>query len=268
MAAEAQLRTNRRSARAIRITVSAVALLGPVLVCLAFVQLRQALLDRALVAAVQSPGASLASVQALLDRGANPNAREVYLPSVSASPQGLREAADWLRRPERRTGFPVLVAAACSGRADLVRELLSRGADVQTPSSDSYTVLIYRSQSQAPNGLEITRMLLDGGADVNAATDRGRTALMFAVCYHKSEVVRLLLSRGADPNARDDRGHTPLRYGIGSGNIEPDSVRALMEYGADVNARATDGMTPLGRALQARSSPAILRILREAGARR
>lgn len=251
-------------------TVSAALLVGAILLGAAYHQWQQVQLDRRLVEVIRRPDASLVAVEVLLDRGADPNHRELTPPSFSASPQGLREVMDWLRRPERRNGSTALVEAACRDRADLVRELLARGADVRVTTGEGYgrhPALLHWSENPAPHGEEVARLLVEHGADVNGRTPGGATPLMFVVEYHDARVVRFLLSRGADPNARDSRGWTPLRYGIGSGNIEPDSVRALLESGADVNTRANDGITPLGRARQARSSPAIMAILRTAGAR-
>ena len=44
---------------------------------------------------------------------------------------------------------------------------------------------------------------LDKGADVNAKTRYGATALTFAADKGHIEVVKLLVSRGADVNAQD-----------------------------------------------------------------
>jgi ankyrin repeat protein len=162
------------------------------------------------------------------------------------------------------------VEAACRDRPDLVRELLSRGADPRVPNGEMYggdAILICWGFTRTPNGKEVARLLLDAGADVNARAACGTTPLMEAVSCYQSDVVRLLLSRGADPNARNDRGWTPLHCAVNSGTIEPDAVRGLPEYGADVNARAKDGITPLGRARQARRSPTRVTLLRKAGAK-
>src|SRR5205809_5703107 len=51
---------------------------------------------------------------------------------------------------------------------------------------------------------------LDGGADVNAADEYGRTALHVAAKDKSTEVIKLLLSRGADVNRQDKDGRTPL----------------------------------------------------------
>jgi ankyrin repeat protein len=54
------------------------------------------------------------------------------------------------------------------------------------------------------------RSLLDAGARVDAVNDAGYTPLMLAAECNHARVVRLLLERGADPQARTLRGETAL----------------------------------------------------------
>lgn len=233
---------------------------------------RQIALNNRLVQVASQPNTSVAQVEALLETGANPNAREVQFPRMRFTRELAPELLDWMRHPEHREGGTALSAAACMGRADLVRALLAAGADPRITSGEMYgghPVLIGWAQSHAPgakaSGREVARLLLDHGAELNPQTS-GMTPLMLASFCHQASTVRLLLERGANPNATDRRGWTALRYGIGSGAIEADTVRALLEHGADVNARAPDGLTPYGRALQAKSPTPILNLLRLAGA--
>ena len=68
--------------------------------------------------------------------------------------------------------------------------------------------------------LECLSRLLDGGCDVNAMTDTGRTdddgqpvrstALLRAVASNQQAAARLLLDRGADPSLAASVGITPL----------------------------------------------------------
>jgi ankyrin repeat protein len=48
------------------------------------------------------------------------------------------------------------------------------------------------------------------GARIEPPADGGRTALMIAAMFDRSEIVELLLSQGADPNAKDGTGLTAL----------------------------------------------------------
>jgi ankyrin repeat protein len=53
-------------------------------------------------------------------------------------------------------------------------------------------------------------MLLEHGADVNGSGHQGRTALMTAAMFDRTEIVALLLAHGADVHARDAQGLTAL----------------------------------------------------------
>jgi ankyrin repeat protein len=56
--------------------------------------------------------------------------------------------------------------------------------------------------------LEIAELLLEKGADVDGAGPDGRTALMMAAMFDRSEMVELLLSHGADVTRQDASGPT------------------------------------------------------------
>jgi len=56
--------------------------------------------------------------------------------------------------------------------------------------------------------------LLNSGADVNAKTRNGETALHSAVIQGHREVLELLLANGADVNALNGYGETPLERAV------------------------------------------------------
>jgi ankyrin repeat protein len=62
--------------------------------------------------------------------------------------------------------------------------------------------------------------LLDAGCDVNAADNKGRTPLIYAVASERLNVVELLLKRGANINAKDHDGLSALDWAKKSGNEE------------------------------------------------
>jgi len=86
-------------------------------------------------------------------------------------------------------------------------------------------------------------------ADLLRATDPNwpdlsrRTPLMHACARKQLEVAKLLLERGADVNARDMDGKTALHFTAAEGR-SADTVRLLLEHGADVNAVDRFGFTP------------------------
>lgn len=68
---------------------------------------------------------------------------------------------------------------------------------------------------------EAVRVLLNGGANVNAIGDLGRTPLFRAVAGENVEVVTLILAAGANVSIRDQLGQTALEIAVllGSSDI-------------------------------------------------
>jgi RNA polymerase sigma factor (sigma-70 family) len=69
--------------------------------------------------------------------------------------------------------------------------------------------------------LEIAKLLLRHGAEINAKGYFGATGLHWAAHNGHGEVVRWLLDRGADPNGRDSKFHsTPAGWAMENGHRE------------------------------------------------
>jgi len=77
--------------------------------------------------------------------------------------------------------------------------------------------------------LDVARLLLDRGADINAKNKNGWTPLHLAARDGHVYVARLLLERGADAGVRDNKGRTPLDVARYTGHAEV--VRVIEEYG-------------------------------------
>jgi ankyrin repeat protein len=182
-----------------------------------------------------------------------------------------------------------LALAAANGNAAVIATLLRKGAAVNAASETGVTPLMEAART---GRVDAVRALLAGGADVNAReTDRGQTALMWAVARRHPAVVKVLIEQRADVAARtrvrpltvmldqgprravktsmqDARqisagGSTALHFAALAGDA--DSARLLLGAGADVNAAAADGNSALVLAAFS-GHPAVAGVLIEAGA--
>ena len=106
-------------------------------------------------------------------------------------------------------GFSPLGLACFFGHRALVERLLAAGADPRAPSENAMRVTPLHS-AVSRGDLELTRLLLGRGAEVNARQTRGYTALHQAAGAGNQALVRLLVERSAVRHARDDEGKTPL----------------------------------------------------------
>ena len=121
-------------------------------------------------------------------------------------------------------GFFPLALAAFFGHADIVKFLLDQGADVQQAATNAQRVNALHAAS-ANRHLNICRMLIDKGIDVNAKQEGGFTPLQEAAQNGQLELVELLLQHGADAAAKNDQGQTALD--IARESNHPEVVKIL-----------------------------------------
>lgn len=58
---------------------------------------------------------------------------------------------------------------------------------------------------------DLVKYLITQGADVNAKESSGWTALMFATMLGETEIVKILLDAGAEVNSKTNKGETALQ---------------------------------------------------------
>ncbi|KAG7149813.1 26S proteasome non-ATPase regulatory subunit 10 like protein [Verticillium longisporum] len=96
-----------------------------------------------------------------------------------------------------------IVDEASKGDTDLLQSLIQKyNSNVNSPKLFNGSRPIHSAGSRGT--VDHVRILLDGGADVNARNNNGRTPLHWAAERGSWNVVELLLSRGADAGIRSE----------------------------------------------------------------
>ena len=155
--------------------------------------------------------------------------------------------------------------AAALGYLDRLRARLDDDpAAVASVSADGYTALHFAAFFAKP---EAARTLIETGAavDVVAANDMRVQPLHSAAAGHNIEVCRLLLAAGAEVDARQAGGFTPLHEAAQNG--DPEMVELFLSAGADPGLQNDEGRTAADLA-EAAAHPDVARRLREVAAER
>ncbi|WP_270090177.1 ankyrin repeat domain-containing protein [Sphingobacterium sp. SYP-B4668] len=117
-----------------------------------------------------------------------------------------------LKRPDivdeiSTQGFSPLGIAAHFSREDIVRILLKNHADPNITSQNGYNVSPLHASLHA-NQSEISKMLIEAGANVNIIQSSKITPLHLASQHGNIDMIILLLENGADIGIRNDMGLT------------------------------------------------------------
>ena len=182
-----------------------------------------------------------------------------------------------------------LVSAAKRGDTERVREYIAAGADVSGREAEGGTPLHWAIRMEHPEtvrvllgagapvfsqdlrdavyfgNLEIVRILLDTGFDVNHVGPYGQTFLHLAAELGETKIISELVARGARIDAPDESGATPLAFAAGTNH--PAAVVTLLELGALAETRDNHGISPLDTAT-AEGFDEVVEVLRASGASR
>lgn len=114
----------------------------------------------------------------------------------------------------RKDGYTPLHWAVCRQMSEIVKLLLAAGANVNVAKNGGYTPL-----HTAVNNVqkEMVELLLAAGADVNRIDKIGNTPLHIAASksgYEVVEITKVLIRKGADVNLKNGKLETPLSIAL------------------------------------------------------
>ena len=192
----------------------------------------------------------LAAVEKLVAQGANINYIDNWGNSAifSAAWEGNRKALDLFYNLGANISFDdanLLCNAAFNGKVDSVKWLLEKGEDPNfTFTNTGENALHYTicKMSEIDERVEIAKILIAAGTDVNKKTLPGKPTLCFmrdaylkgetplhrAAAYGNAAIIKMLLDAGAEPSMKDANGDTPISWG--SWHLRDSDILRLLIY--------------------------------------
>lgn len=129
------------------------------------------------------------------------------------------------------------------GNVDQVTRLIRDHPDLLLEQNDNPTQDYPLHTAASEGQLEIARLLLDAGAEIDALDRDASTPLHDAALRGHPEVVALLLERGADVHRRDFNGAYSLSFAVSGGDTTV--IRQIIAAGADFYHRSRAGFALL-----------------------
>jgi ankyrin repeat protein len=237
------------------------------------------------------------NVKLLLDRGADPNVRNAAgatplmwaIPDLAKVKLLVEHGADVNARSTNLGRTPLLIAASYPGDVEVLRYLVSKGADIHAKDKSGMHAL---GRAVTYADVDVVRFLVELGCDPNeegygAARLRlyarhhvpsieylmskglkiPAEALTGAAHWQPPDLLAQWIERGADVNARLlPYRRTPLMTAAASEQSSPATLKLLLEKGADPNAEDIEGERPLDWAVY-REDQARIDLLKQYGAK-
>ncbi|MFE1595492.1 ankyrin repeat domain-containing protein [Nocardia sp. NPDC058705] len=139
---------------------------------------------------------------------------------------------------------PALYDAAVANDTARVRDLIARGADLETRGEGGRTPLVAATKNAAN---EAAVALIEAGADVNAKDDIQDSAYLYAGAEGLDQILEATLRHGADLRSVNRYGGTALIPASEHAHVS--TVRMLIAAGVDVNHVNTPQWTALQEAV-------------------
>ncbi|KAL3116323.1 hypothetical protein niasHT_002406 [Heterodera trifolii] len=162
-----------------------------------------------------------------------------------------------------RMNLTPLYSAVRHANLELCRVLIARGANIDLGTDSAITPLMIAAWDRSQT--EIVTFLVENGANINLQNGDGATALMYACYKGNVDIVRLLLSHGANVELTDFEGGSLLMSAANGDSLEV--CRLLVEeWAADVNQQTIQTLYTPVICAASRGHLAIVNFLIEHGA--
>jgi hypothetical protein len=176
-------------------------------------------------------------------------------------------------------GGTLLMKAANLGTADMVKMLISRGANVNYRTSRDDDALSV-AMSNTRHWQQVIPVLVEAGITIDEKTPVWKIAFKTKkgkLPPEARKILELLFVKGASPDCHTSKKEsTVIMYYAQKGWLDP--LKFFLDHGADVNARTIDGQTALSMALtkprrpekpaQKKERQAVVDLLKSKGAKR
>jgi serine/threonine protein kinase len=210
------------------------------------------LLNRgASVVAGEHPSALQQVIDQFAEGGASKNTDLKLLEALVSSPNNI-EAMN-------ASGESALFIAVRKRKVGIVQKLLQLGANTKIENEKGNNLVHALAWNESTSGIsdleqrakvlndqpsiDILKMLIDAGVDLNKANNNGDRPLHNAIRSYNNFMVEKLLNRGVDIHTPNTEGRTLLMMAIDKANMW--SIDTLLNKGAKVNSQDANGLTPI-----------------------
>jgi len=201
---------------------------------------------------------NIKEVERLLAKGASPNTNAIGYPILWRAVDGnytnivelLIDKGANVNSPSQSGNMPLMVAAE-NRNVDIVKMLLKAGANINAKETHllKETALLYALSNISSKHIgeekrkdnELITLLLDHGADVNAATAEQYTVLMRALMRADFDMIKQIINKGADVNRVTTQGNA---LGFTVGGKDENIIKYILERTKKIDAPNYEGETP------------------------
>jgi ankyrin repeat protein len=156
-----------------------------------------------------------------------------------------------------------ILRASGDGNVEEIEKLFTCSPDISALSRYGYSSSTPLHEASKNGYIEVVKLLIKKGFNVNNLDREGKTALYEACKNGHSEIIKILIGAGADTNTftkHELSSNTPLHEA--SKNNHGEAIKVMLEAGIDVDVINSNGFTPLHEACRLTKKKAIEELIK------